>query len=139
MTDTTAGQTATGGHITGFGSKGYRTYVLIALMLVYTLNFIDRTLISVVAQPIINTFQLNDTQWGLLSGPPFALFYAAMGIPIAMWADRANRVLIIALCIIVWSVMTALCGVASGFIWLLVFRVGVAVGEAGCTPPANSL
>ena len=71
MTDTTAGQTATGGHITGFGSKGYRTYVLIALMLVYTLNFIDRTLISVVAQPIINTFQLNDTQWGLLSGPPF--------------------------------------------------------------------
>ncbi|MEQ3650693.1 MFS transporter [Hyphomonas sp.] len=139
MTDTTAGQTATGGHITGFGSKGYRTYVLIALMLVYTLNFIDRTLISVVAQPIINTFQLNDTQWGLLSGPPFALFYAAMGIPIAMWADRANRVMIIALCIIIWSVMTALCGVAAGFIWLLIFRVGVAVGEAGCTPPANSL
>ncbi|MBR9807030.1 MAG: MFS transporter [Alphaproteobacteria bacterium] len=139
MTDTTAGQSNTGGHITGFGSKGYRTYVLIALMLVYTLNFIDRTLISVVAQPIINTFQLNDTQWGLLSGPPFALFYAAMGIPIAMWADRANRVMIIALCIIIWSVMTALCGMATAFIWLLVFRVGVAIGEAGCTPPANSL
>lgn len=137
MTDTTAEQHQ--GHTTGFGTKGYRTYVLLSLMLVYTLNFIDRTLISVVAQPIINEFQLNDTQWGLLSGPPFALFYALMGIPIAMWADRANRVVIITLCIIIWSVMTALCGVASGFIWLLIFRVGVAVGEAGCTPPANSL
>ncbi|RIJ16351.1 MFS transporter [Henriciella mobilis] len=137
MTDTTAQQHQ--GHITGFGTKGYRTYVLLSLMLVYTLNFIDRTLISVVAQPIINEFQLNDTQWGLLSGPPFALFYALMGIPIAMWADRANRVIIITLCIIIWSVMTALCGIASGFIWLLIFRVGVAVGEAGCTPPANSL
>ncbi|WP_300376862.1 MFS transporter [Henriciella sp.] len=127
------------GHITGFGTKGYRSYVLISLMLVYTLNFIDRTLISVVAQPIINEFSLSDTQWGLLSGPPFAVFYALMGIPIAMWADRANRVLIITLCIIIWSVMTALCGIASGFLWLLVFRVGVAVGEAGCTPPANSI
>lgn len=138
MTDTTASQ-GTAGHITGYGSKPYRTYVLIALMMVYTLNFIDRTLISVVAQPIINTFQLNDTQWGLLSGPPFALFYAAMGIPIAMWADRGNRVFIIALCIIIWSAMTALCGLATSFLWLLMFRIGVAVGEAGCTPPANSL
>lgn len=69
MSDTTASN----GQITGFGTKGYRSYVLIALMLIYTLNFIDRTLISVVAQPIINTFSLNDTQWGLLSGPPFAL------------------------------------------------------------------
>jgi MFS family permease len=137
MTDATAEQHQ--GHITGFGSKGYRTYVLIALMLVYTLNFIDRTLISVVAQPIINEFELNDTQWGLLSGPPFALFYALMGIPIAMWADRSNRVFIISICIVLWSVMTALCGIASAFIWLLIFRIGVAVGEAGCTPPANSL
>ncbi|MEQ9315513.1 MAG: MFS transporter [Henriciella sp.] len=127
------------GHGTGFGTKGYRTYVLLALMLVYTLNFIDRTLISVVAQPIIDEFGLSDTQWGLLSGPPFAIFYAVMGIPIAMWADRANRTLIIAICIIVWSLMTAFCGLASSFIWLLIFRVGVAVGEAGCTPPANSI
>ena len=137
MSDTAAA--AQPGHVTGFGTKGYRNYVLISLMLVYTLNFIDRTLISVVAQPIINTFQLNDTQWGLLSGPPFAIFYALMGIPIAMWADRANRVLIISVCIIIWSVMTALCGVATSFLWLLIFRVGVAVGEAGCTPPANSI
>ena len=137
MSDATT--TADNGHLTGFGSRGYRLYVLIALTLIYTLNFIDRTLITVVAQPIINTFELNDTQWGLLSGPPFALFYAAMGIPIAMWADRTSRVMVIAICVIIWSLMTALCGVAAGFIWLLVFRIGVAVGEAGGTPPANSI
>lgn len=127
------------GHLTGFGSKRYRSYVLIVLMVVYTLNFIDRTLIAVVAQPIIESFSLSDSQWGLLYGPPFALFYAAMGLPIAMWADRSNRVKIITLCIILWSIMTALCGIAAGFVMLLMFRIGVAIGEAGGTPPANSI
>ena len=69
------------GHLTGYGSPSYRHYVLILLMLVYTLNFIDRTLIAVVAQPIIESFQLTDAQWGLLYGPPFAIFYAIMGLP----------------------------------------------------------
>ena len=127
------------GHLTGYGSASYRHYVLVLLMLVYTLNFIDRTLIAVVAQPIIESFQLTDAQWGLLYGPPFAIFYAIMGLPIALWADRSNRVNIIALCIVLWSIMTALCGVAMGFVSLLMFRIGVAIGEAGCTPPANSL
>ena len=127
------------GHLTGFGSKPYRTFVLLSLTLIYTLNFIDRTLITVVAQPIIETFGLTDTQWGLLSGPPFALFYAAMGIPIAILADRTNRVVVIAICVVIWSLMTALCGFAAGFLWLLLFRVGVAIGEAGGTPPANSI
>jgi MFS family permease len=139
MSATTAGPADQPGHITGFGSRGYRMYVLLSLMLVYTLNFIDRSLIGVVGQPIMNSFGLNDAQWGLLNGPPFALFYAFMGIPIAMWADRGNRVFIIGLCIVIWSLMTAFCGLAAGFIWLLLFRVGVAIGEAGCTPPANSL
>ena len=142
MTDITAAPDTINkaeGHLTGYGSKRYRTYVLIALMLVYTLNFIDRTLIAVVAQPIIESFSLTDSQWGLLYGPPFALFYAAMGLPIAMWADRSNRVRIIALCIILWSIMTALCGLAIGFATLLFFRIGVAIGEAGGTPPANSI
>ena len=143
MTDTTATpentRAETGGHLTGYGSKGYRTYVLIVLMVVYTLNFIDRTLIAVVAQPIIQSFELTDFQWSLVYGPPFALFYAAMGLPIAMWADRSNRVKIITLCIILWSIMTALCGLAAGFVMLLLFRIGVAIGEAGGTPPANSI
>ena len=127
------------GHITGYGSPSYRNYVLLLLMAVYTLNFIDRTLIAVVAQPIIESFELTDSEWGLLYGPPFAIFYAVMGLPIALWADRSNRVKIITVCIILWSIMTAFCGLAAGFMTLLFFRIGVAVGEAGCTPPANSI
>ena len=127
------------GHLTGFGTPGYRNYVLFLLMVVYTLNFVDRTLIAVVAQPIIDSFGLTDSEWGLLYGPPFAIFYAVMGLPIALWSDRSNRVKIITVCIILWSIMTALCGIAAGFLMLLFFRIGVAIGEAGCTPPANSI
>jgi MFS family permease len=112
---------------------------LLLLALVYTLNFIDRNLLSVIAQPVINTFNLSDTEYGFLNGPPFAIFYAVMGIPIAMAADRYNRVVIISLCIALWSVMAALCGFATSFLFLLAARIGVAIGEAGCTPPANSL
>jgi len=68
------------GHLTGYGTPGYRNYVLLLLMLVYTLNFIDRTLIAVVAQPIIDSFGLTDAQWGLLYGPPFAIFLCVDGI-----------------------------------------------------------
>ncbi len=117
----------------------YRGFVLIVLTLVYTLNFIDRNLLSVIAQPVINAFNLSDSQYGFLNGPPFAIFYALMGIPIAIAADRYNRVAIIALCIAIWSVMAALCGFATSFVFLLVARIGVAIGEAGCTPPANSI
>lgn len=113
--------------------------MLLLLTLVYTLNFIDRNLLSVIAQPVIGAFNLSDSQYGFLNGPPFAIFYALMGVPIAMAADRYNRVAIIALCIAVWSIMAALCGFATSFLFLLMARVGVAIGEAGCTPPANSL
>jgi len=122
-----------------FGSGPYRTYVLVTLTAVYTLNFVDRILIGVVAQPIIEEFQLRDWQFGLLSGFGFALMYTLMGLPIARLAERMNRVRIIATCVVLWSAMTALCGTAGGFYSLLVFRVGVGIGEAGCTPPANSL
>lgn len=122
-----------------YGEPSYRAYVLVLLTLVYTLNFIDRNLLSVIAQPVINAFNLSDTEYGFLNGPPFAIFYALMGIPIAIAADRYNRVVIIALCIAVWSVMAALCGLATSFAFLLIARIGVAIGEAGCTPPANSL
>lgn len=122
-----------------FGSAPYRWYVLLTLTLVYTLNFIDRALLGVLAQPVITTFGLTDTQFGFLAGPPFALFYALMGIPIAMAADRYNRIAIIALCIALWSLMTALCGLADGFLFLLIARIGVAIGEAGSNPPSNSV
>jgi MFS family permease len=123
----------------GYGGASYRGYVLSVLTLVYTLNFIDRNLLAVIAQPVITAFDLSDSQYGFLNGPPFAIFYALMGIPIAMAADRYNRVAIIALCIAIWSVMAALCGFATSFLFLLIARIGVAIGEAGGTPPANSI
>lgn len=122
-----------------FGTSGYRNYVIISLMLLYTLNFIDRILIGVVAQPIIEEFKLQDWQFGLLSGFGFALMYTVMGIPIARLAEKWNRVKIIAASVVMWSLMTALCGIAGSFIALLVFRVGVGIGEAGLTPAANSI
>lgn len=134
MTTTTA---AAGG--TSYGTPAYRIYVLGMLTLVYTLNFIDRNLINVIAQPIITEFKLSDTQFGFLNGPPFAIFYALMGIPIAMLADRYNRVLIVSLCISIWSIMAALCGFATSFAFLVMARIGVAIGEAGGTPPSNSI
>jgi MFS family permease len=132
-----AGAAPAGG--VSFGAPSYRGYVLGVLTFVYTLNFIDRFLLSVIAQPVINAFNLSDTEYGFLNGPPFAIFYAVMGIPLAMAADRVNRVVLIAFCIALWSVMAALCGLATSFAFLLMARIGVAIGEAGCTPPANSL
>ncbi|MBI1362121.1 MAG: MFS transporter [Alphaproteobacteria bacterium] len=132
-----AGDAPAGG--TSFGTPAYRGYVLIVLTLVYTLNFVDRNLLTVIGQPVTNAFGLSDTEYGFLNGPPFALFYAFMGIPLAMAADRFNRVVIVALCIAIWSLMAALCGFATSFLFLLFARVGVAIGEAGGTPPANSI
>jgi len=128
--------TATG---QAFGTPGYRNYVLFTLLLAYTLNFIDRILIGILSEPIINEFGLADWQFGMLSGLGFAFMYTLMGIPIARLAEKINRVKIIAAGIVLWSVMTALCGIAGGFLSLLAFRVGVGVGEACLTPPANSI
>jgi len=122
-----------------YGSFGYRTYVLLTLTVVYTFNFIDRILISVVGRPIIDEFGLSNFQFGILSGIGFALFYTLLGIPIATLSERMSRVRIIGVCVILWSIATVLCGFAAGFVTLLLARLAVGVGEAGCTPPANSL
>ncbi|MFN7054527.1 spinster family MFS transporter [Hyphomonas sp.] len=127
------------GHLTGYGTFSYRTYVLLTLTLVYTLNFVDRILISVVGGPIIEEFQLTNFQFGILSGIGFALFYTLLGIPIASFSERYNRVRIIGICVILWSIATVLCGYSVGFLTLLLARLAVGVGEAGCTPPANSI
>src|SRR5688572_7323730 len=94
---------------------------------------------GMVLQDIKLDLALTDTQLGFLSGIAFALFYSVMGIPIARWADRGNRVTIISLTAAIWSVMVSLCGIATSFLQLMLIRVGVAVGEAGCIPPAHSL
>lgn len=123
----------------GFGTPGYRAYVLLALLIVYIFNFIDRTIINILTEPIKLTFGLEDWQMGLLGGPAFAVLYTFIGIPIARGAERYNRVIIIASAVAIWSLFTALCGFAMSFLMLLLFRVGVSIGEAGCTPPAQSL
>ena len=123
----------------GFGTPGYRAYVLSALLIVYIFNFIDRTIVNILTEPIKLSFGLEDWQMGLLGGPAFAVLYTFLGLPIARVAERKNRVMIIALAVAVWSLFTALCGFAMSFMMLFLFRVGVSIGEAGCTPPAQSL
>lgn len=117
----------------------YARYVLVVLALVYVTNHIDRQILMVLLEAIKTEFGASDLQMGLLTGPAFALFYTFAGIPIARWADRGPRKLIIVLASAMWSAMTALSGTARSFASLAVFRVGVGVGEAGCSPPAHSL
>jgi predicted MFS family arabinose efflux permease len=116
-----------------------RRYVLSILVVVYTFNFIDRQILSILLEPIKNELQVSDTALGALSGFAFALFYATLGIPIARLADRSSRRNLIALALAIWSGMTALSGIAQNYWQLLAARIGVAVGEAGCSPPAHSL
>ncbi len=120
-------------------NAGYRNVVLGFLLLAYTLNFIDRSIIGIIGQAIKVDLLLTDTQLGLLGGLAFALLYTSLGIPIARVAERANRVNLISVSIVIWSACTALCGIAQNFWQLLLFRAGVGVGEAGCSPAAHSL
>ena len=117
----------------------YRTYVLTMLVIVYVFNFLDRQIVTILAEPIKLDLGLSDTQVGLMSGLAFAIFYTVLGVPIARLADRANRVSIISAALVVWSGMTAVCGMAQNFGQMLAARIGVGVGEAGCSPPAHSL
>lgn len=120
-------------------TAAYRAYVMAMLVLVYTFNFIDRQIIGILAVPIKADLGLTDTQLGLMGGLAFALFYTALGIPIAMLADRFNRTWIMTGALTVWSAMTAVCGLANNFWQLFLARLGVGVGEAGGVAPAYSL
>ena len=120
-------------------TPAYRSYALGLLVVVYVLNFVDRQILTILAKPIADELQFSDTQLGLLTGPAFALFYTFAGIPIARWADVGVRRSIIALALLVWSGMTALTAGAASLSQLALARVGVGVGEAGCSPPAHSL
>jgi predicted MFS family arabinose efflux permease len=122
-------------------TKGYVNYALWMLLIVYTLNFLDRQIVSILGGPIRAELGLDGFQFGLLTGLAFAFVYTFLGIPIARYSDRftSNRVGVIAVSLAVWSGFTALCGLATSYIQMLLARVGVGVGEAGCTPPAHSL
>jgi predicted MFS family arabinose efflux permease len=126
----------------GETDKGPPARLLIwTLLVIYIFNFIDRQIVNILAEPIKRDLGLSDTQLGLMTGLAFALFYTILGIPIARYADRpkSDRIGIIAISLAFWSGMTALSGLAQNFGQLLLARVGVGVGEAGCTPAAMSL
>lgn len=125
---------------TSGGTQSVRLTLWI-LLTVYVFNFIDRQIVNILAEPIARDLDLSDTQIGLMTGLAFALFYTVLGIPIARFADRSttSRPRLIAVALALWSAMTALCGLAQNFAQLLLARIGVGVGEAGCTPPAHSL
>jgi predicted MFS family arabinose efflux permease len=116
-----------------------RRYALVILAIVYMFNFIDRQILAILLPAIRDEFGVSDVWLGFLSGTAFAMFYIVLGIPFARYADRHNRRNLVAFALALWSGMTALCGVAVSFWHLALARIGVGVGEAGCSPPAHSM
>ena len=120
-------------------SPAYRWYVLAALTMTSLFSVADRLVLSILLEDIKAEFVLSDVQLGLLTGIAFSLFYVTFGFPFARLADRATRKNIVAAALTVWSVMTMLCGAATGFWSLFVARMGVGVGEAGSGPAGQSM
>ncbi len=128
------------GDTVGIGVRGLNPRVtLVILTLVYVLNYLDRQILGILNSPIKAEFHLTNTEIGLLNGPAFALTYAVLGIPIAALADRVNRRNVIAASLVMFSVMTILCGYAARFWQLLLARFGTGIGEAGTTPSTASI
>lgn len=113
------------------------TYALLALVAI--LSYVDRQIFTLFQDDIKLELGLTDGELGLLTGLSFALFYAAAAFPIARYADRGDRPLVIALCVIVWSAATAVCGLANSFWHMILARIGLAAGEAGAGPAGSSL
>ncbi len=120
-------------------SPAYRGWVLLLIFLMMASNYIDRSIVRILGQPIKEEFQLSDLQVGLLGGFAFAMLYIVLGVPIAALSERSSRVRIISIALTVWSLMTMLCGLASSYAMLLAARIGVGVGESGAAPPSQSL
>ncbi|MNH05068.1 L-galactonate transporter [compost metagenome] len=130
--------TLSSGHSSVVASSGAWTTLFI-LTAIYAINIADRYVLSTLIEPIKHEFQLSDASVGFLTGVALAIFYVAAGLPLGALADRANRKRMIGTAVAVWSAMTVLCGLSSGFWQLLLARIGVGVGEAGGTPPSHSI
>ncbi len=120
-------------------SNAYAWYVVFILLIAQMFSFLDRMIMGLLVGPIRQSFEISDTQYSLLAGLAFSLFYAAMGLPLARIADLGNRRNLISIGIAAWSFMTALCGLAQGYWSLFAARVGVGVGEATLGPAAYSM
>jgi len=119
--------------------KRNASVVLALLLLAYIFNFLDRQILGILAKPIKADLHLSDTEFGAIGGLAFALLYSVLGIPLAYLADRTSRSSVIAAALAVWSGFTALCGTATGYAQLFLFRLGVGVGEAGGVAPSYAL
>lgn len=119
--------------------KGYNGAALFLLTLVYVFNFLDRQILNILAESIKTELKFTDTQLGLVTGFAFALFYSLLGLPIARYAERGDRPILIAAALSVWSLFTIACGFATTFTHMLLARFGVGIGEAGGVPPSHSL
>ena len=117
----------------------YANYVLIVLMIVYIFNFIDRNILSILAEDIKADLGITDAQMGFLYGTVFAVFYAVFGIPLARFADVWTRRSLISIGLGFWSLMTAASGLARSFPVLAACRIGVGIGEASASPSAYSM
>lgn len=120
-------------------SYGYQWYVVVICMLAYILSFVDRQILSLMIEPIKHDLMLSDTQFSLLQGLAFSLFYAFMGIPIAALADKQSRIKIISIGIAFWSLATAACGLSKNFIQMFIARLSVGAGEAALSPAFYSI
>src|SRR6476469_4957297 len=119
--------------------QGRTNLVLALLLLAYILNFLDRQILGILGPMIKAELHLSDARFGLLGGTAFALLYSVLGIPLAYLADRTSRSAVIAGALAVWCGFTALCGSATAFGQLFLYRVGVGVGEAGGVAPSYAL
>jgi MFS family permease len=119
--------------------RWYKWYAVGVLTAVYASSQLDRQIMAILLEPIKLELGASDTQMGFLVGLTFAIFYATLGMPIAMLADRTNRRNIVAAAISIWSFMTVICGYAGNFVQLSLARIGVGIGEAGSTPPSHSI
>ena len=117
----------------------YPWYVVGVLMFAYIVAIVDRQILSLLVEPIKRDLGVTDTQIGLLAGFAFVVFYSILGVPIARLADRKNRKAIISIGIVIWSLMTAACGLTKTYAQLFIMRVGVGVGEATLSPAAYSI
>ncbi|RYG28087.1 MAG: MFS transporter, partial [Burkholderiales bacterium] len=117
----------------------YRRYALALLVAIYTINFLDRQVVTLLIEPIKQDLHLTDFEVGAMGGLWFALLYTILGIPIARYADKGDRPMILTVSLTIWSGFTVVAGFAQNFFMLALSRMGVGVGEAGCTPTAHSL
>jgi MFS family permease len=120
-------------------SPGYRRYVTTVILAICALNFLDRGVINILAEPIKHEFGLKDWQLGMLTGFYFAAFYSILSIPLARMADRGDRARLITVCLALWSLFTVGCGLARTYAQLAVCRLLVGVGEAGGAPTSQAL